>query len=412
MLTNKKLTYEFVHKSFESCGYTLVSKVYKNARTKLYYKCPKGHDHNITWNNWQQGQRCSICYGKIRPTLYQVRESFEKEDYVLLSNKYKNSKTKLRYICPSGHKHSITWGDWQQDVRCPYCAGKIKLNLKQVRESFEKEGYTLVSKEYISNNIKLRYICPNGHEHSITWNNWNKGARCTYCVNKNIKSTIEQIRESFEKEGYTLLSKEYINAHTKLNYICSKGHKHNVVWNSWQQGSRCLICAGIDKPTLEQVKKSFEEENYELLSKEYINNKTKLDYRCSKGHEHSITWGNWGSGYRCPTCNNIRQSINRSGAGCHFWRGGLSYEPYCPIWKDKEYKENIKERDNYRCLNPLCGDKDKRLHIHHIDYDKKNCSPSNLITLCGSCNSKANFNREWHTFWYQAILTKRYNYKY
>jgi hypothetical protein len=28
------------------------------------------------------------------------------------------------------------------------------------------------------------------------------------------------------------------------------------------------------------------------------------------------------------------------------------------------------------------------------DYDKKNCDPKNLITLCNSCHSKTNFNRK------------------
>jgi hypothetical protein len=33
------------------------------------------------------------------------------------------------------------------------------------------------------------------------------------------KLTIEFIREQFEKEGYTLLTKEYINNKQKLEYI-------------------------------------------------------------------------------------------------------------------------------------------------------------------------------------------------
>ncbi len=32
--------------------------------------------------------------------------------------------------------------------------------------------------------------------------------------------------------------------------------------------------------------------------------------------------------------------------------------------------------------------------VHHIDYDKKNCDPTNLITLCFSCHGKTNYNRK------------------
>jgi len=92
------------------------------------------------------------------------------------------------------------------------------------------------------------------------------------------------------------------------------------------------------------------------------------------------------------------------------WKGGVSCEPYCDAWADKEYKESIKERDGYRCLNPDCWGNCNYLPltIHHIDYNKKNCHPSNLITLCVSCNSRANFNRNWYKFWYQAIIYRRY----
>ena len=101
----------------------------------------------------------------------------------------------------------------------------------------------------------------------------------------------------------------------------------------------------------------------------------------------------------------------RSGPLSPTWKGGISCEPYCQDWT-KEYKEFIKERDGYRCLNPYCHKIDNKLHIHHTDYNKKNCHPSNLITVCRSCNSRANKDRNWHKVWYQAILYRRYNYEY
>lgn len=51
-----------------------------------------------------------------------VKEQFEKEGYELLEETYINSKTKMRYRCPEGHEHSISWGDWNKGRRCPYCS--------------------------------------------------------------------------------------------------------------------------------------------------------------------------------------------------------------------------------------------------------------------------------------------------
>jgi hypothetical protein len=89
------------------------------------------------------------------------------------------------------------------------------------------------------------------------------------------------------------------------------------------------------------------------------------------------------------------------------WKGGISDEGYCDLWKDKEYKKEIKKRDFNTCLNPECSKKCNKIVIHHINYDKKDCNPLNLITICSSCNSKANSDREWHKAWYNAILYRR-----
>ena len=76
------------------------------------------------------------------------------------------------------------------------------------------------------------------------------------------------------------------------------------------------------------------------------------------------------------------------------WRGGISFEPYSSDF-NKNLKLKIRKRDNFTCQN--CGKKGKL--VHHIDYDKKNCRENNLIVLCRSCNSKANFNRGfWRCF--------------
>ena len=89
------------------------------------------------------------------------------------------------------------------------------------------------------------------------------------------------------------------------------------------------------------------------------------------------------------------------------WKDGISCEPYCDVWLDKKFKQDILERDGYKCLNPLCENKTDKLCIHHINYIKKDCKPFNLITLCKSCNGKANADREWHQSFYGEIMRRK-----
>jgi len=99
-----------------------------------------------------------------------------------------------------------------------------------------------------------------------------------------------------------------------------------------------------------------------------------------------------------------KQSRTLKGENNPQWRGGLSFKSY-DFKFNNELKEEIRERDNYRCQecfrhqnelfkNTKAGWRPYKLHIHHIDYGKKNCDPDNLISLCLSCHVKTNFKRE------------------
>lgn len=88
------------------------------------------------------------------------------------------------------------------------------------------------------------------------------------------------------------------------------------------------------------------------------------------------------------------------GANNPNWNGGSSFEPY-PIKWTRIFKEQMRHRDKHQCQ--ICGvpeiECNKKLHVHHIDYNKKNISESNLISLCNSCHGKTNQNRkDWEKF--------------
>jgi len=79
---------------------------------------------------------------------------------------------------------------------------------------------------------------------------------------------------------------------------------------------------------------------------------------------------------------------NCSGEDHFNWKGGISKEPYGSGWANT-LKESIRERDNYECQR--CGISQEELggnlSVHHIDDDKKNMNPDNLVCLCRSCHT-------------------------
>lgn len=227
------------------------------------------------------------------------------------------------------------------------------------------------------------------------------------------KLTYDIVKEVFKKESYILLSTNYVNSRTKLEVQCPFGHKYLTTYTNFKdRHRRCPICSTIKignlkRTNFEVVKRSFELENYVLLTTDYINFEQKLSFICPNGHTHSMNFHNWQSGWRCVKCRDLRQSERITGEKHPQWQGGISLQGYCQIWRDTTYKESIKSRDSNICQNPYCYKTDSVLHIHHIDYDKKNCHPSNLITVCRSCNARANIDREWHKDWYKTIIKNR-----
>jgi len=60
-----------------------------------------------------------------------------------------------------------------------------------------------------------------------------------------------------------------------------------------------------------------------------------------------------------------------------------------------EFKDLIRKRDNFQCQICGCPEKEclRKLDIHHIDYNKKNDNPSNLISLCIGCHTRTTHKR-------------------
>lgn len=84
------------------------------------------------------------------------------------------------------------------------------------------------------------------------------------------------------------------------------------------------------------------------------------------------------------------------------WKNGLSQKPYHKNFK--KIRPSILERDAYMCQR--CGAK-SNLAVHHINYDRQDIDPANLITLCKLCNSRVNTLRYAHYQIFSDIMIHR-----
>jgi hypothetical protein len=146
----------------------------------------------------------------------------------------------------------------------------------------------------------------------------------------------------------------------------------------------------------------------EKVSKSLIGNKRALGNKLVFTEEHKRKIGLAKMGDKNPMkVKEFRDKMakSRKGQFCGDehpnWQGGKSFEEYGKEF-NKSVRDFVRNRDRYRCQecfkheNELYYKNGKKynLHLHHIDYDKKNNKPENLIALCGSCHSQTNFKRD------------------
>ena len=183
--------------------------------------------------------------GRKKLTIEYVRKYIESFGYKLLSIKYINSKTKMKFMCPKGHIFYMTWANFQSGYRCAECSRLLKsLNIKDLREqvSIIAPGYKLLSTTYTNAQIKLEFMCDEGHKFWMNWGNFQQGKRCFECYRLSRCLDIKDIRKYIKSFGCKLLSTEYVNSAAKLKIECFGSHIFYMSWDGFKRGDRCPEC--------------------------------------------------------------------------------------------------------------------------------------------------------------------------
>lgn len=109
----------------------------------------------------------------------------------------------------------------------------------------------------------------------------------------------------------------------------------------------------------------------------------------------------------CIRSNETVAKLN--GQNNHNWKGGISFEPYCQKFNN-EFKERVRAFFGYHCIECGTPQNGRKLHVHHVNFNKMTCcdsSPPLFVPLCISCHMKTNGDREyWENHFTEMIMTK------
>src|ERR1017187_8588264 len=212
-----------------------------------------------------------------------------------------------------------------------------------------------------------------------------------------LKYSIEDMQAIAKAKGGKCLSDEYKGIMHKLQWQCKEGHTwfagpNNLInGNSWCPVCRIKIGADKLRRTIEQMKQFAIEKGGKCLSDIYVNNRSKLQWQCSKGHVWNARLGSISRGSWCPKCSannrgnsqrgNLQEeqgiAIKRGGkclskeyinsntklewqcAKGHIWKakpGNVNAGTWCPFCKDNakqsmEAIQLIAQKYGGKCLS-------------------------------------------------------------
>lgn len=109
-----QINYDIIKKSIDDNKYVLLSKKedYENSnnrsQTKLNCLCSNGHNFIFTWNNWNKGKRCRVCYEQDKKNnAVKYKEGFELYYYLVWLHSNKNYRKYSNIINPNNFQRKL-----------------------------------------------------------------------------------------------------------------------------------------------------------------------------------------------------------------------------------------------------------------------------------------------------------------
>ncbi|PKM79133.1 MAG: hypothetical protein CVU88_07360, partial [Firmicutes bacterium HGW-Firmicutes-13] len=222
-----------------------LSKVYKNPREKIHWKCKAGHEWFATLDSIRRGSWCLQCRRNRPLSIKELQKTATHKGGKLISTSYKNSKQKLIWECRHGHQWLAKVNDVRQGTWCRICARHInsQKQLQKMRELANRYSGLCLSTVYKDTRSKLQWECANGHRWEATPELVRRGYWCRICSGKKPRITIQEIHDIAKSRGGKCLEHEYKNDSTKMNWECRIGHQWNATANNIRHGRWCPICA-------------------------------------------------------------------------------------------------------------------------------------------------------------------------
>lgn len=239
-----------------------LSTDYSNSYSNYRWQCDQGHIWESPAESVKAGNWCSICHHKNKQSrfLAEIKATAQARGGECLSEVYVNTKTKLKFRCAKGHE----WETSPQIIRnaqgswCPACKHDNRRGtLDDLQTIAAERGGKCLATEFTSVNDKMAWQCEQGHIWEIEPSHIKSGSWCKLCVHDALRLTIDEMRSLAISRGGKCLSTEYINSWTKLRWQCALGHVWEATPSHVKHTTWCPACFYLSQCRSDKARKKY-----------------------------------------------------------------------------------------------------------------------------------------------------------
>ncbi len=347
LVTNPKLASEW-HPA--NNGPLTPADVTAGSDKKVWWKCPKGSDHE--WDakiyDRSKGNGCPICSNRrvaksnclafVNPELSKQWHP-TKNGNLTPHDHTASSGKRVWWKCPKGsdHEWQATIASRNKLIGCPYCSGNRPSNsnsLATLNPELAKQwhpnrnGPLTPSDVTTSSGRKVWWKCPKGsdHEWPAVIANRNKGIGCPICSNQRLakSNSLGTVNRKLAKEWHPTKNKELTpfdvlpSTNKMIWWQCAinPNHEWKAKLNNRSNGKGCPICCnqkmvrenslGATNPSL--AKQWHPERNGKLTPFDVAPSaQRRVWWKCPKGDDHiwQASINHRAAGTGCPKCNPV-----------------------------------------------------------------------------------------------------------
>lgn len=276
------------------------AREYPGYQGRAEYQCAAGHRWTTTSAIILNGSWCPSCRYWSDDKLARIQEIARDRGGSCLSTTYVRGDEKMRFRCVRGHEWEAKAAKIRQGHWCPRC----RTSLEDINALVAEYGGRCLSPASVEPTAMLQWECARGHRFESYLRNIRLGTWCKQCRRED--GWIAAVRAIAERRGGALLSQRNLRSGVKLRWRCAEGHEFRSTSTSVLHDRWCPRCAD-SRLGIEAMDAMARERGGRCLSRKYVNNATKLQWECDKGHRWWTTPGTIRyAGAWCPECARLR----------------------------------------------------------------------------------------------------------